>query len=43
MDDKEFEKIVEEAKKKNFETEEEAKLFFDKMVKDSWSKTKIRK
>jgi hypothetical protein len=42
MDDETFEKLVQEAEKLDFKTEEEAKAYFDEQLKD-WSRTRIRK
>ena len=42
MDDETFEKYIEEAKKLDFQTEEEAKTWFEEKLKD-WSKTRVKK
>ena len=42
MDDETFEKYVEEAKKVDFKTEEDAKTWFEEKLKD-WSKTRVKK
>lgn len=42
IDDETFEKMVEEAEKLDFKTEEEAKAYFDGQLKE-WSRTKLRK
>jgi hypothetical protein len=42
IDDETFEKMLEEAEKLDFKTEEEAKAYFDEQLKD-WSRTKLRK
>ena len=43
MDDETFEKLIEEAKARNFATEEEAKEYFDKKLKEEWSKLRRKK
>ena len=42
MDDETFERYVEEAKKVDFKTEEEAKAWFEEKLKD-WAKTRVKK
>lgn len=42
IDDETFEKYVEDAKKQDFKTEEDAKSWFEEKLKD-WSKTRIKK
>ena len=41
IDDETFAKMVEEAEKLDFKTEEDAKAYFDEKLKD-WSRTKLR-
>jgi hypothetical protein len=42
IDDEVFEKYVEEAKKQDFKSEDEAKAWFEEQLKE-WSKTRIKK
>jgi hypothetical protein len=42
IDDETFAKLIEEAEKLDFKTEEEAKAYFDEQLKE-WSRTKLRK
>jgi hypothetical protein len=42
IDDETFQKMLEDAEKLDFKSEEEAKAYFDEQLKD-WSRTKLRK
>ena len=43
MNDEDFEKVVEEVRSMNFTTEEEARVFFDKKIKEEWSKMRVKR